>query len=321
MAAKQEDKNRHFEQGTLMAKTIEATNRALKSGALRPIITESTIVRDSGVDFEVRMIANLARKAEEKRLREEETGSKKEKPNPFLPYEKEMFVADISETHLCLLNKFNVIPRHLLIVTRAFEDQETLLTRKDFDAVCTCMREFESLAFYNGGETAGASQKHKHLQMIPLPMGEGTGDRKSERGPRIPMAPLFEKARFDKGLAVIPGLPFRHGFGVFSPDLSNSVEEFAEVAYHLYRRMLNEVGLNPLSDLETERQSGPYNLLFTREWMLLVPRSREFFGPVSINALGFAGALLAKNQQEKELLLEQGGMGVLLHTAKPYSNR
>ena len=50
--------------------------------------------------------------------------------------------------------------------------------------------------------------------------------------------------------------------------------------------------------------------------MLLVPRSKEFFGPISVNALGFAGALLAKNQHEMKLLMEQG-MGVLLHTAQP----
>ena len=316
MTAKQEGEKRRFERGALMARTIEATNRALESGALRPIITESTIVRDSGVDFQVRMIANLARKAEEKRLRDEKSNRKREKSDPFLPYEKEMFVADVSDTHLCLLNKFNVIPHHLLIVTREFEDQETLLTGNDFEAVCTCMAEFEGLAFYNGGETAGASQKHKHLQMIPLPMGERPGDPVSEKSPRIPMEPLFENARFDSGLAVIPGLPFRHSFGAFLPDLSSHLDEFAEDAHILYRRMLDEVGLNPLKDPETEMQSGPYNLLFTREWMLLVPRTREFFGPISINALGFAGALLAKNQQEMELLLKQGGMGVLRHTAQ-----
>ena len=305
-----------FESGALMAKTVEATNRALASGSLRPILTESTIVRDSGVDFQVRMIANLARKAEDKRVRDEEYGGKKEKPNPFLPYEKEMFVTDISGTHLCLLNKFNVISHHLLIVTREFEDQETLLTRNDFEAVCTCMQEFEGLAFYNGGETAGASQEHKHLQLIPLPVGEGKGNSVREKGPRVPMEPLFEKALFDSGLAVIPGLPFLHAFGAFLPGLSNHLNEFAENAHLLYRRMLDKVGLNPLNDPETEMQSGPYNLLFTREWMLLVPRSREFFGPISINALGFAGALLAKNQQEKKLLLEQGGMEVLRHTAE-----
>ena len=292
-----------------MPKTIKAAKQALERGALRPIITESMIMRDSGVDFQVRMISNLARKAEEKRLRLQDSTGNKEKPNPFLPYEKEMFVTDISRTHLCLLNKFNVIQYHLLIVTRDFEDQEKLLNIADFEAICTCMPEFEGVAFYNGGEEAGASEKHKHLQMIPLPMGK--------ENPGIPMESLFEQARLEKGPGVIPGLPFTHSFEKFLPDLLNNSMEFASVAHQMYRRMLHETGLNSLSDPATGTQSGPYNLLFTSEWMLLVPRSREFFGPISVNALGFAGALLAKNQHEIELLREQGGMGILLHTARP----
>ena len=302
-----------FEPGTLMPKTVEATKRALASGALQPFTTESTMVRDAGVNFQIRKLSSLTRKTEEKKLRQVESAGKNEKPNPFLPYEKEMFVTDISRTHRCLLNKFNVIHHHLLIVTREFEDQEKLLNMADFEAICTCMPEFQGLAFYNGGEEAGASQKHKHLQMIPLPMGEPMG----EKDPSVPMEPLFEKARFEKGLAVIPGLPFMHSFGRFLPDPSNANTEFAPATHEMYRRMLHKVGLNSLNDPETGTQSGPYNLLFTREWMLLVPRSREFFGPISVNALGFAGALLAKNQHEMELLREQGGMGVLLHTAHP----
>ncbi len=303
----------HFERGTLMPKTIQATKRALASGALQPITTESTIVRDAGVDFQIRKLSSLTRKAEEKKLRQVESAGKNEKPNPFFPYEREMFVSDISRTHLCLLNKFNVIDHHLLIVTREFEDQEKLLNIADFEAICTCIPEFESLAFYNGGEEAGASQKHKHLQMIPLPMGKPM----AEKDPRVPMEPFFKKARFEKGLGVIPGIPFLHSFAEFSPDLSNNSTEFAPAVHHMYRRMLHKVGLNSLNDPQTGTQSGPYNLLLTREWMLLVPRSREFFGPISVNALGFAGALLAKNGQEMKLLLEQGGMGVLLHTAHP----
>jgi ATP adenylyltransferase len=50
--------------------------------------------------------------------------------------------------------------------------------------------------------------------------------------------------------------------------------------------------------------------------MLLVPRAEEFFGTISVNALGFAGALLAKNDQEKETLKQRGPMAVLKHTAQ-----
>ena len=49
-------------------------------------------------------------------------------------------------------------------------------------------------------------------------------------------------------------------------------------------------------------KSTPYNLLFTREWMLPVPRSKEFFESISVNALGFAGALLARTPEEMDII-------------------
>lgn len=54
--------------------------------------------------------------------------------NPFLPYEEDLFVADLSDTHLLLLNKFNVVAHHLLVVTRQFEPQSDLVNAADLDA-------------------------------------------------------------------------------------------------------------------------------------------------------------------------------------------
>jgi ATP adenylyltransferase len=58
--------------------------------------------------------------------------------------------------------------------------------------------------------------------------------------------------------------------------------------------------------VETTAGNSPpaasYNLLVTRQWLLWVPRSQEFFEGISINALGFAGALLAKDTVQLALL-------------------
>ena len=43
--------------------------------------------------------------------------------------------------------------------------------------------------------------------------------------------------------------------------------------------------------------------------------SEEFFGSISINALGYAGALLVRDEQQMKMLKEHGGMAVLRHTA------
>jgi ATP adenylyltransferase len=251
------------------------------------------------------VVESLARKDADKILLAENSKGDKEKPNPFLPHEKDMFVADISNTHLCLLNKFNVIEHHLLIVTNTFEHQETLLTVRDFQAIWRCITAFEGLAFYNGGEIAGASQDHKHLQLIPLPM--------APTGRAVPMESLFEQPQKTPGM--VPGIPFVHAFKRFSSIVDIPHEMAAQALYQMYRLMLQQVGMNPFTEREETLQSGPYNLLFTREWMLLVPRSREFFESISVNALGFAGAMLARNPEEMDLIQNKGGMGILKHTA------
>jgi ATP adenylyltransferase len=61
-------------------------------------------------------------------------------------------------------------------------------------------------------------------------------------------------------------------------------------------------------------QSGrPYNLLLTREWMLFVPRARESWQGVSVNALGFAGTLLLRDADALERVRAAGPMAVLSH--------
>ena len=293
-----------FEKGTLWDRILETTGVALEYGALKPIKTEGRVMEDGGVDFLVRVVESLARKEADQILQTKRSKEKREKPNPFLPYEKDMFVADISNTHRCLLNKFNVIEHHLLIVTNTFEHQETLLTVPDFQAIWRCMTEFEGLAFYNGGEIAGASQDHKHLQLIPLPMVS------TERA--VPMESLFEQPQKTPGM--VPGIPFVHAFKRFSSIVDIPHEMAAQALYQMYRLMLQQVGMSPFTEREETLQSDPYNLLFTREWMLLIPRSREFFESISVNALGFAGALLARNSEEMALIEKKGGMGILKHT-------
>ena len=75
--------------------------------------------------------------------------------------------AALGAAHVVVLNKFPVIDRHLLLVTRQFEDQHTPLSHADFDALAAVIAVHGGLGFYNGGRTAGASQAHKHLQWVP----------------------------------------------------------------------------------------------------------------------------------------------------------
>lgn len=301
------DTKRKQESSFLWKRLVEQTEYALQCGALQSIPTNYEFVSQGGVRFLVRILANLVRKDATK------TSGKTDKDfNPFLPYEKDLFVADISETHVCLLNKFNVVEHHLLIVTRAFAEQESWLDLADFQAMWLALAEIDGLVFYNSGRLAGASQRHKHLQLVPLPFVDD--------GEEIPIAPLLKTAKFEAGVGKIPDLPFVHGIAKFDSAWINSPDLAAEMTLKCYLNLQKAVGL--LNDVEKigDRPNGAYNLLATREWMMIVPRSQEFFHGISINSLGFAGALLVRDEEQKKLLLETGPLNILTAVAQPWNS-
>ena len=80
--------------------------------------------------------------------------------------------------------------------------------------------------------------------------------------------------------------------------------------------MLEELGVTVTAAPE-ERVSRPYNLLVTRQWMLLVPRQRECFADISLNALAFAGALLVRDRTQLEVVKHHGPIAALQHVAGP----
>lgn len=305
------DAEKRFIPGNLWEKITQKSAEALAIGAQKPIETSGTIIEDSGVHFIVRKVSSLALKANEKSIhnidvdgRQGGKSASTKNPNPFLPYDQALYVCDVSATHVCLLNKFNVIDNHVLLVTKAFEHQETLLTESDFAALYACMREYNSLGFYNGGVVAGASQEHKHLQLIPLPFA-------SQMAHEFPLSPLFEIAKPCRNRATQIPLPFSHAV-MSLDDLRGQTIDFA-AAYLLdcYRQLLTFVGIKA----DEYRQGKPYNLLLTKQWMWLVPRSRELFDSISINSLGFAGSLFVRDDKQLKLLCNTGPMQVLQSVA------
>lgn len=288
--------------GALWSRVQRRQEEALASGALKPIDTALEFIEDDGVRFLVRVVANLARKDADRLRQVEQSRSSGASTNPFLPYEEALFVADLSTTHLALLNKFNVIDHHLLIVTRRFVQQETLLDLADFQALCQVLAEREGLGFYNGGAAAGASQPHKHLQWVPLPLVDAM--------PWGPFDALLRDA-VRGGAETVPGLPFRHAFAVSDPALVERPFALAEVLHERYQTLLQRLGMGPIRIDGEIRQSGPYNLLVTRDWLLLVPRRQEEFAGISINALGFVGSLFVRNRAQLDTLKSRGPMAVL----------
>lgn len=275
--------------GTLWQSVLDSTEHAIRCGALEKIPTRVEYVEEHGIRFQVHIVQQLERK------RVESITQRHEGTNPFLPYDENMFVADVSDTHVCLLNKFNVMEHHLLIVTKEFEHQETLLTADDFQAMWRCLREFNGLAFYNSGTISGASQPHKHLQQVPLPLG-GCAEC-------TPIDSLIRDASVEGKIGTVPAFNFAHTLS----HIARMSSETAECA----AREIEQVYLEMLGAVANRESPGPYNLLATRDWMLFVPRSVEMYESISVNALGFAGSLLARDEREMELIRERGPLGVL----------
>lgn len=256
--------------GALLQQIEERTRSALASGALMPIETGVEFIEDEGVRFAIRVRQNVARKA---------ALASVPRKNPFLaPYEEALYVGDLTDSHAVLLNKFNVFERHALFVTKAYEDQETLLHEQDFHALLLGLEEIDGLSFYNGGgKLSGASQPHKHLQLVPFPIVEG-----------IPGTPMDERIRARR-------VPF--------PSAVSELPKSASEALRVYRAMLRDLGC--------ERDGAPYNLLATREWMMVVPRTRECFEDISINSLGFVGSLFVKDAAQLERVRAAGPISML----------
>jgi sulfate adenylyltransferase (ADP) / ATP adenylyltransferase len=288
----------------LLSALERQTALALQCGALLPVETALTPVDDHGVRFAVRVAANLARKDAARKTQDSRALGKPPR-NPFLPYDADLFVADLSPTHIALLNKFNVIDQHLLIVTRAFEPQEALLDAADFAALVMALRELDGLGFYNGGTAAGASQPHKHLQVVPLPLGDS--------GPPVPIEALFDRTHVVHDtlpVETVPDLPFCHAFARL--DLAGgTVEEAAHDALACYRELLDAAGIPVIYVGGVAHQGAPYNLLVTRRWMLAVPRSEERADGISVNALGFAGSFFVRDAAQWQALKSLGPMTAL----------
>lgn len=270
--------------------------RALETGALQPVQTAERIIADGPIRFVVREVSSLLRKFADQ-------ASAAPARNPFLPFEPALQVADIADTHVVLLNKFPVMAEHLLVITRQFVAQDSLIERADFIALAHAMLGRECVAFYNAGRDAGASQPHRHLQLVPLPL--------EASGLATPIDGVLRPLRGQEGCDVAPELGYRHALGWIDREAFSSPAAAGIALHECYRRALEALEIGEVQDGGSMRQSRPYNLIATREWMLVVPRSRERYEGISVNALGFAGSLFVKDQIQLDQVMRVGPRAVL----------
>ena len=222
------------------------------------------------------------------------------KEDPFLPpFEPGLYVCELDE-HRILVNKFSMVKYHVLVTTKVFEDQHSLLRMKDFTASYLALKALRGFCFYNGGQLSGSSQSHRHLQALPIHkevpqsilMQIELEMNQVEKDPVLGYK-VHNLSYFRRYQHYILELP------VYDPDQSElSVEEFVKVYYERYMKLLEL--------LNNQDHRCSYNLIWTERWMFMILRSKEhILDKYSVNCLGAIGSFLVKNKEQKEELAQK----------------
>jgi len=217
------------------------------------------------------------------------------RPNPFLPWEPLLQVDQLQGGHVVLLNKYPVQSCHLLLISGEWKPQQGWLEGPDWRAVARVAADTGGLWFFNSSALAGASQPHRHLQLLPR-----QGDE-----PSCPLAELIaQQLRQEQA-----PWPWAYRLSPRQDPLGGS--DLAEIyACHCRELGLGQPGLH-------DQPLHPYNLLFDDSWFLTVRRLREHCAGFSVNGLGFAGYLLGTHRSDLNWLQQKGPWALLEAVAAP----
>lgn len=293
-----------------------AFEKARAAGDLTYYPTQVAILKPgrSGIAFQLRFSPALASKPKPKLP---PPGAEKKKPfNPFENPLPSMTVAQLPPNHVLVLNKFAIVPEHFILATRTVKPQTHVLEVDDIAAAYACIQAYhededdagqELFAFFNSGPHSGASQPHRHIQLLPVAqMRAGLQDADGGSDWSV-MADALSSSRSD---AEVP-------FAVLTDRIVSGAT--AEQLHAAYVRLYKDA-VRLLHSDENESVAGEgearisYNLAMTRTTLALCPRvaegatiqskSGEEVGPVALNGTVLGGTALVKNEAEWDALRE-----------------
>ncbi|KAI1826246.1 HIT-like domain-containing protein [Xylaria intraflava] len=282
----------------------EAFVKARASGDLIYYPTEVAILAMGSFAFQLRFSPSLAQKPKPPKPVEPHA-------RPFNPFENPsapLLVAQLPPSHRLVLNKFAVVPEHFILATRDFKPQTHLLEADDIDAAYACVQAYRSankelFVFFNSGEHSGASQPHRHLQLLPVECMKD-GLESVEHG--SDWAVLADR--------VVRGQEKTLPFTVFSSPINAEMSaEAKHLAYLLlYKRAVLAATANNVEAASEGEAQICYNFAMTSESMILCPRTAEGtrikdgdgkeVGSISLNGTVLAGTALVKNKVEWDAL-------------------
>ena len=208
------------------------------------------------------------------------------KINPFKPWDNNLEIDSIGKDHQLILNKYPIQLGHILLITNEWKEQNGWIDIEDWEAIKEVNKDTTGLWFFNSSPLAGASQPHRHIQLL----------RRD---------PLESSCPREKWILDFDNLNYKNQIfckNIILKKFSKKLNE--ENIHEIYKDLLFKLGLGkPKID---KRPKYPYNLIFTNNWMLLIKRKTDNLFGISLNALGFAGYLLVTEKSDIRYLKKNG---------------
>ncbi|KAK1580073.1 ATP adenylyltransferase [Colletotrichum navitas] len=292
-----------------------AFNNARSNGDLTYYATQVTVLHASSIPFQLRFSPALANKPTASRSK---SGEPRKPFDPFESPEKgPLFIVDLPDSgHNLVLNKFAVVPQHFILATKEFKQQTHLLEPRDLAATYACIEAYrqyghaheggdgELYAFFNSGPHSGASQPHRHIQLLPVArMRDG----------------LPEDSRWDVltrrlGSSEASGVPFSTFADKIHRDMTP--EEMHSIYLSLFNSAVEAVMAHAGTVNDPRDGDAPisYNLAMTSDRLVVLPRLAEGakirqdgtpVGELCLNGTVLAGTALVKNEAEWNVLKEK----------------
>lgn len=217
------------------------------------------------------------------------------------------------------------MPEHFILATKENKPQTHVLEQSDLEAALACIEAYEQarqssssldgaaassgekgsqddglFAFFNGGPHSGASQAHRHLQLLPVSrMKEGLEDETA-------WDVLAQQA---DALQKTPFVAFSESINT----KMSSADLFAAYS-RVYTKACQAATQDAGSAVPTTGEALiSYNMAITKDTLVICPRKqegspikssdgRETVGSLALNGTVLAGTALVKNEAEWEAL-------------------
>ncbi|KAK2002400.1 ATP adenylyltransferase [Colletotrichum falcatum] len=285
-----------------------AFTKARSNGDLTYYATQVTVLHANSIPFQLRFSPALANKPAAPRPKADDP---RKHFDPFESPEKgPLFIVDLPDSdHNLVLNKFAVVPEHFILATKEFKKQTHLLEPRDLAATYACIEAYrqyghgreggdgELYAFFNSGPHSGASQPHRHIQLLPVArMRDG-----------LPEDSRWDVLAKQLGSSDAAGVPF----STFADKIHREMtpEDLHAIYLSLFNSAVEAVmaHIGTVDNLRDGDAPISYNLAMTTDRLVVLPRLAEGstifqdgapVGNLCLNGTVLAGTALVKNEAE-----------------------